>query len=288
MDSQPPDIHTVDMDSQPPDMMLSLPIEVHFIIFDFLGMRYIKALLRLYHKQISDNIRKYMVCKIGEMPLIKCERLCGRMTKGGHLNCLKLVFAEIIGKEKEFPFGPWNGNICYLAVRNGDLEILEWAREKGCPWDSYICYYAAAGGYFKILKWARENGCPWNAKTCSCAAENGHLHILEWARANKCPWDANTCAKAAEGGHLHILQWAHENGCDWDTYTCSCAAEGGHLDVLKWAISKECPCSKYTFDFMISQGFYTPEQRKVMKWLRENDLMNETWRIYYDLSSDDY
>ncbi|CAM9454859.1 unnamed protein product, partial [Ectocarpus sp. 6 AP-2014] len=34
---------------------------------------------------------------------------------------------------------------CEEAQGNGHLEVLQWARNKGCPWSRYDCRYAAQG-----------------------------------------------------------------------------------------------------------------------------------------------
>ena len=105
-----------------------------------------------------------------------------------------------------------------------EVEAVRWLLSRGEEWDKLwlqpscrrryeVCANAAREGQLEVLKWARDRGCQWNAGTCSGAAEGGHLDVLQWARANGCEWDWETCAFAAEGGHLEVLQWARENGC---------------------------------------------------------------------------
>ena len=67
------------------------------------------------------------------------------------------------------------------------------------PWD-VICAFAAFGGHVDVLDWARDRGCPWDEETCASAAEGGHLDVLRWARAKGCPWDEQT-TMAEEYGH---------------------------------------------------------------------------------------
>ena len=43
-------------------------------------------------------------------------------------------------------------------AHEGRLDMLMWAREKGCPWDSYTTAFAARGGHLPTLMWAYENG----------------------------------------------------------------------------------------------------------------------------------
>ena len=130
---------------------------------------------------------------------------------------------------------------CEHMARNGNLELLEYLRVKGCPWDVWTCFNAASGGHLECLKYAHDKGCPWDEETCSGAAYGGHLECLTYAHENGCPWDEETCSGAAEGGHLECLRYAHENGCPWDKGTCSEAASKGHLACLKYLHDKGYP-----------------------------------------------
>ena len=70
-----------------------------------------------------------------------------------------------------------------------------------------VCAIAAEEGNLPVLQMARENGCEWDESTCANAAGGGHLEVLQWARENGCEWDEWTCANAAGGGHLKVLQF---------------------------------------------------------------------------------
>ena len=161
---------------------------------------------------------------------------------------------------------------CWLAARNGHLEVLQWLRANGCPWKANVCSAAAANGHLEVLQWARENRCPWDEDTCTFAAQDGHLEILQWARENNCPWDKWTCTYAAAHGHLDVLQWAREKGCPWTELTCTFAAEAGHLEVLKWAREKGCPWSEDTCANAAEAG-----RLEVIQWLRENGCPWDSW-----------
>lgn len=104
-------------------------------------------------------------------------------------------------------------DICDQAAYNGDIQLLEWARENVCEWSGLTCAYAAKSGQLKALKWLRKNGCPWGWRTCAYAAQNGHLECLKWARKNEAPWDEWTFNWAAQNGQLECLAWAIRNSC---------------------------------------------------------------------------
>ena len=78
---------------------------------------------------------------------------------------------------------------CARMALNGNLELLQFLRAKGCPW----VWYSEDDG--EILEGAVDN-----------AAKNGHLECLRYAHENGCPWDGWTCSKAAENGHLECLK----------------------------------------------------------------------------------
>ena len=79
-----------------------------------------------------------------------------------------------------------------VAVRNGNLDMLQWLRASGCPWNEWTCAEAAGNGHLEVLQWLSANGCPWNKSTCLQAARNGHLEVLRWAHANGRPWGEMT------------------------------------------------------------------------------------------------
>jgi hypothetical protein len=75
---------------------------------------------------------------------------------------------------------------------NGDLEMLHWAWDhlEHLPYDqrSYyfhsVCLQAAKSGFLDVLRWARSRGCFWNCRTLVAAALEGHDDVFTWARDN--------------------------------------------------------------------------------------------------------
>ena len=85
---------------------------------------------------------------------------------------------------------------CAEMAWNGNVELLQFLRVKGCPWGDWTCANAARNGHLECLKYLHENECPWDVK-----------------HENECPWTEETCYWAAENGHLECLQYVHDNGC---------------------------------------------------------------------------
>ena len=105
-----------------------------------------------------------------------------------------------------------------------EVEAVGWLMSRGEEWDKVrlepsrrrryaVCTEAARDGHLEVLRWARARGCGWDEETCAAAAKGGHLEVLKWLREHGCPWNASTCARAAEGGHMEVLRWARANGC---------------------------------------------------------------------------
>ena len=86
------------------------------------------------------------------------------------------------------------------AVASIDCAII-WIDEDERARDE-ICRQAAKYGSLEVLQWARAKGCPWDGDTCAYAAKYGHLEVLQWARANGCPWTEGTCLSASHGKPL--------------------------------------------------------------------------------------
>ena len=105
------------------------------------------------------------------------------------------------------------------AFAIGDFETkstISWALEKCSEERERFCARMAENGNLELLQFLRGKGCPWNARTCSYAAKKGHFECLKYAHENGCPWDERTCFRAAKRNHLECLKYARENGCPFD------------------------------------------------------------------------
>ena len=161
---------------------------------------------------------------------------------------------------------PWDENVFASAVVHNTTDLVAWMYASGCPWNEKACANAAHSGKFEMLKWLRAKSCPWDHWTCTYAAGGGHLEILKWAHAEGCAWwDNITSAEAAKHGRLEILKWLRAEGCQWGTNTCANAAGGGHLEVLKWARENGCPWARSTCGHAARGGHL-----ETLKWAREN------------------
>ncbi len=92
-------------------------------------------------------------------------------------------------------------------------STLSWALETCTEQKERFCEQMAYDGNLELLQFLRAKGCPWDEDTCLNAAKNGQLECLEYAHENGCPWDETTCKYAVQNGHLECLKYAHKNGC---------------------------------------------------------------------------
>ncbi|SOB74030.1 ankyrin repeat [Cedratvirus lausannensis] len=74
-------------------------------------------------------------------------------------------------------------NVCTIAAKENNMQVLQWAKQRGYELDSFIYFYAAKYGNLEMAKWLGKNGCPWNESVCTGAAQIGNLEILQWARS---------------------------------------------------------------------------------------------------------
>jgi hypothetical protein len=77
--------------------------------------------------------------------------------------------------------------IVHWAASAGQIDALEWARDRGMHGGAESCMFAAREGRLQVLQWLREDGATWDSRVISCAEEGGYNYVVEWARENGCP-----------------------------------------------------------------------------------------------------
>lgn len=215
-----------------------------------------------------------------------------------------------------------SSDTCALLAKLGAIDALKFLQKKNYSWDHRICSFAASGGHLELLQWARTKGCPWNKNSsdenynshrkllfseyqsksdtlhsifvssldlaelgnaCDYAAESGYIDILKYVLAHGCPFDELTCAMAARGGQLEVLKFLrNELNCPWDYRTVFSAAAMGHLDVLKWTIANSCESTSIGhLGYVSAAGGHF----KVVKWLIEEKFYIDNYTCYYAASS---
>ncbi|KXZ51125.1 hypothetical protein GPECTOR_13g612 [Gonium pectorale] len=132
------------------------------------------------------------------------------------------------------------------AVRQCNLEALQWLRQYGCPLNAAEVVLAAARAHnMPVLTWAVEE---LGAQATSPAlmdamAALGRVELLTWLHQHGCPWGAITFWSAAAVGCEAALEWLVEQGCplpdDGGPYLV--AARNGDLATLRCLARLGCP-----------------------------------------------
>lgn len=211
---------------------------------------------------------------------------------------------EICWNEREHSRCVIREHTCLHAAKEGHLDLLVWAIEKGCEWNPEDhLHHAVENGHFHILRWGVSQGYPWPLDTSAAIVKNGDLACLQWALAHGCPLVSYIVEMATSFGHLHIIEWLHENGhlqnvrkgtlvtylaarqghlqilewfrkhgYPWDENTCSFAADKGNLGVIQWLRSNGCPWDQSVVSSAIMNG-----HKEVFLWALENGLSWNPW-----------
>jgi hypothetical protein len=66
------------------------------------------------------------------------DRVFDTVVGSGHFHVLKWLHYIVID-DKRFRF-LYHPSVCAVAARIGDLEMLQWLRERGYPWDRRTTY----------------------------------------------------------------------------------------------------------------------------------------------------
>ena len=136
----------------------------------------------------------------------------------------------------------WDVRTIFAAIKQGNVEMLQYCYENGCPTHHTVCRRAAEDGHLECLKYlhevARED---WEQKgnrggVAVAAAREGHLHILKYLAEKDYIFTNRTVySEAAKNGHLECIKFLHEvSKASWDRETGVFAAWKGHLHILKY------------------------------------------------------
>ena len=113
--------------------------------------------------------------------------------------------------------------ICSSAAYFGRLDVLRYARLRGCPWDSYCYIYAMKGNQIPALHYLHKKGCPVTVRSydveaslhrlCMRAVGYGciaaiNLFYCDLSSARKTTINLRAmCYLAASKGHIHVIKW---------------------------------------------------------------------------------
>lgn len=76
-------------------------------------------------------------------------------------------------------------DILYNAVGSCHYEVLKWCYDNGYAMYAELCEIAARDGNLDMVKWLREHGSPFG-ETGAIAKKGGYIKLYAWARMNGC------------------------------------------------------------------------------------------------------
>ena len=161
--------------------------------------------------------------------------------------------------------------IALEAARGGQIDVIVWAKNRGCECDYRLFYEAARSGQLEVFEWADTNGLEWVLSGAAAgAASAGHVRLLEWMREHNVQrWPFEHCAfNAAEGGHVSVLEWLKKHGITIHVKACWYrAAENGRVNVLDWLLDHRESLYHFVMDLAAKAG-----QICVLKWAQQHEV----------------
>jgi len=179
---------------------------------------------------------------------VPTETELGSMAMEGRLDILKMC--------KESGVVEFEDMLCSCAASKGHVNVLEWVydTEEDYFWcDGAIAATARGGsrnGNLEVLEWLKEKKMEFDGEECKMlAAGGGHINVLEWwlkgGEKEEDAWKSGVFAMAAGGGQLEVMSWLVCHGFDMQIqgreevwHYAEEAASKGHVKVLEWLLEK--------------------------------------------------
>ena len=184
----------------------------------------------------------------------------------------------------------WNPCVMKIAARQGHLQVMKFAHEKGLEVGEDVCFDAASTGHLSCLQYAYENGHKWPNKFVPM----DNLPIALYARSVGARWVEYSCCEAAKVGNTELLMYLHQGNdyqrpisnkallvavwmghtdcvrylrsidIPWTGCECELAAYRGHLDTLKYLCENGC-----RWDLLTSWVCAIHDHADCLKYLHE-------------------
>ncbi|KAK9818856.1 hypothetical protein WJX74_001482 [Apatococcus lobatus] len=142
------------------------------------------------------------------------EDLSAKAVQKGHLSILQYLATCK-------PPESWSTNICSLAAKQGQLQILQWAHSAGCLWDAETLQQACIHRQWAVLDWLQHQDIPCPPATddrvCDMVAALGKTDLLVWLRMKGYAWTADTAYSALANQQFELHCWLRNQQppCPW-------------------------------------------------------------------------
>lgn len=153
----------------------------------------------------------------------------------GHTDVYKI---SLTGDLKLLKWCKYHGMSMMLAgagaAEKGHLHILQWLKTSKFSFATEDCYMAVANGQQNILEWYEMEGSAlgWNEAHMQRAAENEHFHLIEWLHERGCPMDEDVYLAGVRSGNVNVVIRLEALGCPKAMRATEDAAGRGYVNML--------------------------------------------------------
>jgi len=127
---------------------------------------------------------------------------------------------------------PLHADMCRVAAKYEDLDVLRLLHEAGCPWTVNTTYEASRQGHLPLLHYAASHGCPVEVVSCSCSVLPQHFWCMKYVFDNHSKKFDSIAAVIHD--HFDCFRYAHDHGCPITEDIVVCAARLGRLNFLRY------------------------------------------------------
>lgn len=130
-------------------------------------------------------------------------------------------------------------DICKFAARNGNLQMLEWAKSRGYTLNKYVAVAAARGGHAEVFMYLVDK-CPVeNTRVIAAAMKGGNIEILEYLKCLRGRFRYNNGLSPYYPTifkHISVatFAWSCVNGLKLDLYILCAAIRVKRQDIVEW------------------------------------------------------
>jgi hypothetical protein len=236
----------------------------HFLVTALIGRQLLRELYKI------DYFRRTCVTRLGKNLWFWFRFGKGILPRHSYWTSAAVRQGDLeLLKALKLDSQPWSHNVNVVAITTGNIELLRWMRsteagdlddpfDRPAKWSVYFEFEAALReGDIDILDWLWDNGCPLPHFAFGEAARSKKdpLRVVQWLwEKSKTPRDVDlpdrhgespldlTLGSYGYAGNVEIMKWAlclKDTRAVITTRDVLRAAEYRYLDTLKWLYGQE-------------------------------------------------
>lgn len=121
-------------------------------------------------------------------------------------------------------------------------NVIKWLIYNNCPINNDICNLAAKLNNFDIIEYAIEFTDECNMYTIFHAIDGNNLDIIYYLINNVDKKEDIICEYAIEKNNIKCLQKLIKEGYSFDSYLLVSACYHNYHEIINWLITNKCPC----------------------------------------------